>query len=75
MKTMLLAAAAVAALGAGSAFADGDVAAQPAQVPHAAQMQDGTYTRNGIYISNSPHREVWVYGAMRGPGYTQGGDN
>lgn len=76
MKNLLLAAAAVATMGIGTAFADGDVATQQlAPASRTVQTQNGSFTSNGIYVSNSPRHEVWVYGAMRGPGYTQGGDN
>lgn len=81
MKTMFLAAAAVLTLGAGSAFAAGNTTAQPVQPQQrttqaqaAADPADsaGEYG-SGVYVSNSPRREVWVYGAMQTPGASDGG--
>ncbi len=82
MKMMFLAAAAVLTLGAGSAFAAGNTTAQPvqpqqrttqAQAPNDAADSAGVYG-SGIYVSSAPRHEVWVYGAMQSPGYSEGGE-
>ncbi|MBN8925599.1 MAG: hypothetical protein BGO51_26620 [Rhodospirillales bacterium 69-11] len=77
MKQIFLAAAALATFGIGSAMADGDVRVPQIQTqPQTASPQTtahGTVDSHGIFVSNSPRHEVWVYGAMRGPGYPQGG--
>lgn len=78
MKNLFLAAAAVLTLGAGTAFAADTTTAQPVQAQRTTQAANnpaqsaGEYG-SGIYVSNSPRRQVWVYGAMQGPGDSQGG--
>jgi hypothetical protein len=75
MKHLLLATAAMLTLGVGSAFADGNVVSQPPQQQRQVQTQNGVIESNGVYVSNSPRHEVWVYGAFQHPGNTQGGEN
>lgn len=78
MKQILFAAAALATLGIGSAMADGDVPVPQAQVaapPAANAPQTGYVDSHGIFVTDSPRHTVWVYGAMRGPGYPQGGSD
>jgi hypothetical protein len=75
MKHVFLAAAAVLTLGVGSAFADGNVVTQPPQAPRQVQTQQGSTDSNGIYVTNTPRHEVWVYGAFETPGNPQGGEN
>jgi hypothetical protein len=76
MKHIILASAAMLTLGIGSAFADGDVASQPAQAQAPRQVQGGVIESNGVFVSSSPRHEVWVYRAFRGNGTNvQGGEN
>lgn len=79
MKQVLFAAVALATLGIGSAMADGDVPVPQAQtsVPPSAPAvrQSGSVDSHGIFVTESPRHTVWVYGAMRGPGYPQGGSD
>jgi hypothetical protein len=74
MKNLMIATAAIMALSAGSAFAATvAVNGEQANVPNRSGLLTGTTDGNGIYVSHDGQHEVWVYGAMRGPGYTQGG--
>jgi hypothetical protein len=74
MKNLLLASAAMLALGAGTAFAQ-TTQARPAPTSAAPQAtQAAPANGNGVYVTNAPRHEVWVYPAFRVPGYSQGGN-
>ncbi len=68
MKNLVLATAAVLALGTGTAFADGNTTSQPAQVTQPAAPQ-----HDARVLANEAHHSVWIYPAFRN-GYAQGGD-
>lgn len=74
MKNLFLASAAMLALGTGVALADGNAngSAPPAQVQQRAEQW--TQSNSGIYVANTPRHQVWVYGAMQGQGFVQGGE-
>jgi uncharacterized protein YdeI (BOF family) len=74
MKNLILAAAAMLALGSGVALADdgGNNNAQPPIAPQSTQQW--TQNNSGIYVANSPRHQVWVYSAMQSPAYDQGGE-
>jgi hypothetical protein len=59
MKNLVLATAAVLAFGIGTAFADGNVSAQPA--------------RNSGAFASTSRGTVWIYPAFTTTGGTQGG--
>jgi hypothetical protein len=73
MNKTLMIAAALLTLGVGSAFADGDVTALPAQTSGAAVSQHATAPQAQAYPSSTQNHEVWVYPTFRTHGYTQGG--
>ena len=74
MNKTLMIAATLLTLGAGSAFADGNVYAQPAQVSSAPVAQQAAGERTTLFTS-SQRPTTSIYSQFRGPGYTQGGDN
>lgn len=70
MKHLVLAAAALLALGVGTAFADGNVTAQPAQTRHAAWAT----AQSGQGYTSTSRASVWVYPAFGAGDSTQGGE-
>lgn len=69
MKHLVLATAAVLALGTGTAFADGTTPSQPAQATQPAQITQ----HDARVLDRASHSSVWIYPAFRN-GYAQGGD-
>ena len=67
MKNLLLAAAAVVAIGSGTAFADSDLRAQSAQVSQSGQQGQSA-------LANDSHASVWIYPAFRGDAFAEGGE-
>ena len=74
MNKTLMIAATLLTLGAGSAFADGDVFALPAQVDTVQTTQQAA-GQHSTFFTTSQRPTTSVYSQFRGPGYTQGGDN
>jgi hypothetical protein len=70
MRNLMLAAAAVVAFGTGSALADGNVYAPPAQTSHATPSADHAVST----FASTTREETSVYPAFRSEGYTQGGN-
>lgn len=70
MKHLVLVAAAFLALGGGTAFADGTVAAQPAQTSHAV----GATAQSGQGYTSTTRASVWVYPAFGAGDNAQGGE-
>ncbi len=72
MNKTLMIAATLLTLGAGSAFADGNVPAQPAQVERAPIAQQANGHQTTLFSTQS--HGVSVYSLFLDPVFTQGGE-